>query len=168
MEPSGAGPVGRGGARERTEFSPPGGNRGKRTLRRRCPPYWKYPPGALLLPRLSAPAAHSVTPPVQERQVRRRNSGTLGPTAKHFRRIRPYRLPFRGVTHPRRVWSKTRRQRDRTTAFPCSSHGWPWPGGVQFPGTQMEPSGAGPFGRGGARERTEFSPSGGNRGERTL
>ena len=45
MEPSEAGPFGRGGARERTEFSPPGGNRGERTLRRRCPPYWKYPPG---------------------------------------------------------------------------------------------------------------------------
>ena len=35
-------------------------------------------------------------------------------------------------------------------------------------GTQMEPSEAGPFGRGGARERTEFSPPGGNGGERTL
>ena len=45
MEPSEAGPFGRGGARERTEFSPPGGNGGERTLRRRWPPYWKYPPG---------------------------------------------------------------------------------------------------------------------------
>ena len=38
-------------------------------------------------------------------RLRRRNSGTLGPTAKHFRRIRPYRLPFRGVTHSPPVWS---------------------------------------------------------------
>ena len=37
MEPSEAGPFGRGGARERTEFSPPGGNGGERTLRRRWP-----------------------------------------------------------------------------------------------------------------------------------
>ena len=62
-------------------------------------------PRALLQPRLSAPAAYVVTPPVQGAQVRRRRGGDLGPTAKHFRRIRPYRLPFRGVTHPRPVWS---------------------------------------------------------------
>ena len=87
-------------------------------------------PRALLQPRLLAPAAYVVTPPVQGAQVRRRKGGTLGPTAEHFRRIRPYRLPFRGVTHPRPHGPKTRRLRDRTTAFPCSSHGWPWPGGV--------------------------------------
>ncbi len=73
-------------------------------------------------------------------------------------------FPSRPARHHAPLGPQTRRQRDRTTTFPCSSHGWPWP--VQFPGTQMEPSGAGPFGRGGARERTEFSPSGGNGGEK--
>ena len=68
-------------------------------------PLLEVPPGALLQQRLSAPATYVVTPPVQGAQMRRRNSGTLGPTAKHFRRIRPYRLPFRGVTHPRPAWS---------------------------------------------------------------
>ena len=77
-------------------------------------------------------------------------------------------FPSRPARHHAPLGPQTRRQRDRTTTFPCSSHGWPWPGGVQFPGTQMEPSEAGPFGRGGARERTDFSPLGGNGGERTL
>ena len=58
-------------------------------------------PRALLQPRLSAPAAYVVTPPVQGRQVRRRRGGGLGLTAKHFRRIKPFRFPFRGVTHSR-------------------------------------------------------------------
>ncbi len=62
-------------------------------------------PRALLQPRLSAPAAYVVTPPVQGAQVRRRRGGDLGLTAKHFRRIKPFRFPFRGVTHPCPVWS---------------------------------------------------------------
>ena len=46
MEPSEAGPFGRGGARERTDFSPLGGNGGERTLRRRWPPYRVTPWGS--------------------------------------------------------------------------------------------------------------------------
>lgn len=42
------------------------------------------------------------------------------------------------------------------------------PGGVPPMGTQMDPSEADPFGRGRARERTEFSASVGNGEERTL
>ena len=56
MEPSEAGPFGRGGARERTEFSPPGGNRGKRTLRRRWPPYRVTPGGSCIAASVSSGA----------------------------------------------------------------------------------------------------------------
>ena len=140
MEPSGAGPFGRGGARERTDFSPSGGNggekrggpkaaipalgRGGTAERTSVPeggregcaacaddattmaPLLEVPPGALLWQRImSAPAAYVVTPPAQGAQVRHRRDGDLGPTARHFRQIKPCRLPFRGVTHPRPVWS---------------------------------------------------------------